>query len=69
MIHLLKFFLNSINGFGLIWKEKQYFKIFELDMRRVVERQYSSKCSFFCVASRCMKIDPKTLGRRPEVKR
>ena len=69
MIHLLKVFLNSIHGFGLIWKEKQYFKIFELDMRRVVERQYSSVCSFFFVGSRCMKIDPKTLGRRLEVKR
>ena len=39
MIRLLKFFLNSIDGFGLIWKEKQYFKIFEEGMRRV-ERQY-----------------------------
>ena len=63
MIHLLKFFLNSIrrHGFGLIWKEKQHFKIFELDMRRVVERQYSSVCSFFCVASRCMKL-PQNAG-------
>ena len=23
IIHLLKFFLNSIHGFDLIWKEKQ----------------------------------------------
>ena len=64
MIHLLKFFLNSIHWFGLIWKEKQcqqYFKIFELDMRRVVERQYSLT-QLFCVASHCMKIDTKTAG-------
>ena len=40
MICLLKIFLNSIDGFGLIWKEKQYFKIFEEGMRRV-ERRYS----------------------------
>ena len=25
IIHLLKFFLNSIHGFGLAWEEKQYF--------------------------------------------
>ena len=36
----------SIHGFGLIWKEKQYFKIFEGDMRRV-ERQYSLTQLFF----------------------
>ena len=46
MICLLKIFLNSIDGFGLIWKEKQYFKIFEEGMRRV-ERQYSLMQLFF----------------------
>ena len=69
MIHLLKVFLNSIHGFGLIWKEKQYFKIFELDMRRVVERQYSSVCSFFFCRVTLHEDHPKTLGRRLEVKR
>ena len=46
MICLLKIFLNSIHGFGLIWKEKQYFKTFEEGMRRV-ERQYSLMQLFF----------------------
>ena len=58
MICLLKIFLNSIDGFGLIWKEKQYFKIFEEGMRRV-ERQYSLTQLFLCVASFCMKINTK----------
>ena len=62
MIHLLKVFLNSIHGFGLIWKEKQYFKIFELDMRRVVERQYSSVCSFFFCGVTLHEDRPKNVG-------
>ena len=32
--HWPALFLNSISGFGLVWKEKLYFKIFEGDMRR-----------------------------------
>ena len=47
-----------IHGFGLIWKEKQYFKIFEEGMRRV-ERQYSLTQLFLCVASFCMTINTK----------
>ena len=46
MICLLKIFLNSIHGFGLIWKEKQDFKTFEEGMRRV-ERHYSLMQLFF----------------------
>ena len=47
IIHLFIFFRNSIHGFGSIWKEKQYFKIFEGDMRRA-ERQYSLTQLFLC---------------------
>ena len=47
IIHLFSFFRNSIHGFGSIWKEKQYFKIFEGDMRRA-ERQYSLTQLFLC---------------------
>ena len=61
MICLLKIFLNSIHGFGLIWKEKQDFKTFEEGMRRV-ERQYSLMQLFFFVASCCMKINTKMTG-------
>ena len=53
-MHLLKSFLNSIHGFSLVWKEKQYLK----GIWGEVGKKYSRR-SFFCTSLRCVKIDTK----------
>ena len=48
------FFLNSIHGFSLVWKEK----LFEGDVRRSREKVFTYT-AFFGLSS-CEKIDTKT---------
>ena len=52
------FSLNSIHGFTLVWKGKQYLK----GIWGEVERKYSLT-RFFCVSSRWVKIDTKMAAR------